>query len=327
MKVRRFHTTQILACACGCILLVIAAPWPIRAQSPESDAANWEKAAGGKMSFEVSSVKENKSGVSASHRPTSNIPLDAQNLYAPTGGLFSATDFPLLEYMRFAYKLTPEQSQALLSQVPWANANRWDIEGRASGNPTKDQMRLMMQSLLANRFKLSLHFETRQLPVFALVLDKPGKLGPLLRPHVDDPLCSTAPPPPTSSVAFQARTAGGFPELCGGFLPLQPTASGLLRFGARDVRVAMFAMLFSNPLTGIDRPIMDRTRLTGKFDFIIEFAPQPKFTQPPDASSRSADTGATFLEALKDQLGLKLESANGPVDTLVIDHIEKPSPN
>jgi uncharacterized protein (TIGR03435 family) len=327
MNDRRFHMKHILGCACGCILLVITAAWLVRAQSSESGGTNWEKVAGGKMSFEVASAKENKSGVSASNRPSSNIPLDAQNLYAPTGGLFSATNFPLLEYMRFAYKLTPEQSQALYSQVSWANTDRWDIQGRASGNPTKDQMRLMLQTLLADRFKLSLHFETRQLPAFALVLNKPGKFGPQLRPHVDDPPCSTAPPPPTSAAGFQATDAGGFPEFCGGFLRLQPSASGLLRFGARDVPMAILAMLSSSRLTGVDRPILDRTGLTGKFDLIIEFTPQPKFIQPPDTSSQSADTGPTFLEALKDQLGLKLESTTGPVDTLVIDHIEEPTPN
>jgi uncharacterized protein (TIGR03435 family) len=160
-----------------------------------------------------------------------------------------------------------------------------------------------------------------------LVLNKTGKFGPQLRPHADDPPCSTAPAPPTSAAGFQATGVGGFPELCGGFLSLQPSASGLLRFGARDVLMAMFAMLFSSPLTGVDRPILDRTGLTGKFDLIIEFAPQPKLTQPPDASSQSADTGPMFLEALKDQLGLKLESTTGPVNTLVIDHIEEPSPN
>lgn len=327
MNVRRLRRKQVVACACGCILLVITAPWLVRAQSSESDGTNWEKVAGGKMSFEVASVKENESGVSDSNRPTSNIPLDAQDLYAPTGGLFSAANFPLLEYMRFAYKLTPEQSQALYSQVSWANTNRYDIQGRASGDPTKDQIRLMLQALLADRFKLALHFETRQLPVFALVLNKPGKFGPQLRPHADDPPCSTAPPPPTSSAAFQATTIGGFPEICGGFLPLEPSASGLLRFGARDVPMAILAMLSSSRLTGIDRPVLDGTGLTGKFDLIIQFTPQPKLNPPPDASSPSADTGPTFLEALKDQLGLKLESTTGPVNTLVIDHIEEPTPN
>jgi uncharacterized protein (TIGR03435 family) len=327
MNNRRFRGKPILTCICGCALFAITTPSLIRAQSSESDAASWDKASGGKMSFEVASVKENKSGVSASNRPTSNIPLDAQDLYAPTGGLFSATNFPLLEYMRFAYKLTPEQSQALNFQVPWANTNRWDIQGRAFGNPTKDQMRLMMQTLLADRFKLALHFERRQLPVFALVLDKPGKFGPQLRPHADDPPCSTAPPPPTSAAGFQATDAGGFPELCGGFLRLEPSVPGCFRIGARDVPMAMFAMLFSSPLTGVDRPLLDRTGLTGKFDVIIEFTPQPNGPPRPDATPPSTDTGPTFLEALKDQLGLKLESTTGPVDTLVIDHIEEPSPN
>ena len=112
------------------------------AQAKSPQVPQWQRDAGGKMAFDVASVKENKSGLS-SNRPSSNIPLDPQNLYAPTGGLFSATNFPLLEYVMFAYKLTPEQTRALQSQVSWVNTNRWDIEGRASGNPSKDQMRLM----------------------------------------------------------------------------------------------------------------------------------------------------------------------------------------
>lgn len=307
------------------LALLIASRLFAQAQSPQMP--QWQRDAGGKMAFDVASVKENKSGVSASNGPTSNVPLDPQNLYAPTGGLFSATNFPLLEYIMFAYKLTPQQSRALQSQVPWANTNRWDIEGRASGNPTKDQMRLMMQALLADRFELKLHFETRQLPVFALLLDKPGKVGPQLRPHVDDPPCSAAPAPASSPVGLQATVAGGFPERCGALLPLAPSAPGQFRAGARDVPMAIVAMLFSGPLTGIDRPILDNTGLTGNFDLIIEFTRQPNRPSPPDAISQPAGTGPTFLEALKDQLGLRLDSTTGPVATLVIDHIEQPSPN
>jgi bla regulator protein blaR1 len=238
-------------------------------------STDWEKTAGGKMAFEVASVKENKSGVSASNMPASNVPLDAQNLYGPTGGLFSAANFPLLEYMRFAYKMTPEQDPALMSQVPWANTNRWDIEGRASGNPTKDQMRLMLQALLADRFKLKLHFETRQLPVFALVLNKPGEFGPQLRAHVDEPPCSAAAAGSSyPQRGIQVTVAGGFPESCGELLPLHPSAAGELRIGARDVPMAILAMLFSSPLTGVDRPVVDSTELKGNFDLIIEFMPQ-----------------------------------------------------
>ena len=310
------------------VALGLLLPPRLLAQAQSPQIPQWQRAAGGKMAFDVASVKENRSGVSPSSRPTSNVPLDPQNLYAPTGGLFSATNFPLLEYMMFAYKLTPEQSRAFQSQVPWVNINRWDIEGRAPGNPTKDQMRLMMQALLADRFKLRLHFETRQLPVFALVLDKPAKLGPQLRAHLDDPPCSAAPAPASSPSGFQATVAGGFPERCGAFLPLQPSAPGEFRAGARDVPMAIVAMLFSSPLTGIDRPILDDTGLRGNFDLIIEFTRQPDRPSPLDATtSQPPDTGPTFLEALKDQLGLKLDSTTGPVETLVIDHVEQPSPN
>ena len=328
MNNRCFGKKSIRACTCGCILLVIAVPWLVRAQSSQSDITAWEKDAGSKMAFDVASVKENKSGVSASNMPTSNVPLDAQNLYGPTGGLFSATNFPLLEYMRFAYKLTPEQDRALMSQVPWANTNRWDIEGRASDNPTKDQMRLMLQAVLADRFKLKLRFETRQLPVFAVVLNKPGKFGPQLRAHVDEPPCSAAPAGSSyPQRGIQSTVAGGFPESCGQLLPLRPSAAGDLRIGARDVPMAILAMLFSSPLTGVDRPVVDSTELKGNVDLIMEFTPQRNGVPPPDAASQPADTGTTFLEAVKDQLGLKLEPTTGSVDTLVIDHIEQPTPN
>ena len=101
-------------------------------------------------------------------------------------------------YITFAYKLWPTQQQgeALLAQLPkWAREESIVIEAKADGNPTKDQMRLMVQSLLADRFKLTLHFERRQTPVFALALAKPGRLGPKLRPHAEGPPCDAQVPP------------------------------------------------------------------------------------------------------------------------------------
>jgi bla regulator protein blaR1 len=87
----------------------------------------------------------------------------------------------------FAYKLMPaEISTQLPKSFPM---DPFDIEARAAGNPTKDQMRLMMQSLLADRFRLRVHFETRDGPVFALTLVRPGETGPKLRPHADGPAC------------------------------------------------------------------------------------------------------------------------------------------
>ena len=87
-------------------------------------------------------------------------------------------------------------------------------------------------------------------------------------------------------------------------------------------RIAGF---LKNPFTGVDRPVVDRTGLTGTFDFSLEWSPEPDAARPP--GSQSEDTGPAFLEALQEQLGLKLNPTTGPVDVLVIDHVEGPSAN
>jgi uncharacterized protein (TIGR03435 family) len=80
-------------------------------------------------------------------------------------------------------------------------------------------------------------------------------------------------------------------------------------------------------LTGVDRPVLDETGLTGKFDFVIEWTPQFDGPPPPGVNFQPDPTGPTFLEALKDQLGLKLVPQTGPVEVPIIGHIEEPSPN
>src|SRR5580704_13057466 len=165
---------------------LIGAMWvPLRSQSPtsqppaaqsqvtQSPIPDWQTAAGGKMAFDVASVKQNTTAPSNT-TISSNIPLGPQDLFSPTGGLLSATNWPLFQYLIFAYKLTPNQVRDVQSQQPkWASSDRFDIQARVGGNPTKDQFRLMMQALLADRFKLAVHPETPQLPVFALALEKP----------------------------------------------------------------------------------------------------------------------------------------------------------
>jgi uncharacterized protein (TIGR03435 family) len=294
------------------------------AQSPIPE---WQTAAGGQMEFDVASVKPNTTAPSRD-TITSNIPLGPQDMFAPTGGLLSATNFPLLQYIVFAYKLTPNQVRDARSQLPkWATTDRFDIQARAAGNPTKDQYRLMMQALLADRFKLAVHFETRQLPVLVLVLDKPGKLGPQLRPHPADSPCSTA-AAPGGGPGPQPTVAGGFPEICGVLVGVQPSAPGRFRGGARNVPIAMLTSMMSIPqITGVDRPVLDKSGLSGTYDFVIEFTPQLTGPLPPGANFQPDPNGPTFMEALKEQLGLKLESQTGPVDVIVVDHVEPPSEN
>src|SRR5579863_2260586 len=156
------------------------------------DGADWQTSAGGKMSFDVASVKPSKGAF-----VPPDFPLDFGDGYRATGGYFKA-DFPLWTYIQFAYKILPgeEQNRETQAHLPgWARTDRYTIDARApSANPTKDQMRLMMQSLLAERFHLAAHFETREQPVLALTLAKPGKVGPKLRPHGDGPSCDPAAP-------------------------------------------------------------------------------------------------------------------------------------
>jgi uncharacterized protein (TIGR03435 family) len=228
-----------------------------------------------------------------------------------------------MPYIVFAYKLDANVYQSLRPQLPkWANTELFDIQARAANsNPTKDQMRLMMQSLLADRFKLAVHTETRQGPVLALVLDKPGKLGPQLRPHSDDPPC----PSVASSTVRLPAVAGGYPAICG-YSGMGPTTKpGHRNMGGRNVSIELMGGSFG-AIGQLGRPVLDQTGLQGNFDYIIEWTPAPNDSQPANAA-QPEQTGPTFLEALKDQLGLKLVPQTGPIDILVIDHIEQLSPN
>lgn len=286
---------------------------------PSSSVPEWEAAAGGKRAFEVVSVRQSESSFSSAQH--SNIPLGPMDAFAPTAGLFSATNVPLLQYMIFAYKLRPEQFVSVQSQLPaWANNTRYDIEARAAGNPTKDEFRLMMQDLLASRFKLGIHYETQQVPVMVMVLDAPGKLGPGLRPHPEDSVCSDSP-----------AAGEGSLDACGVVTPMPPSVPGRLRVGGRNVPLAMFAALINTPAeTGVDRPVLDGTQLAGKYDFVIEWTPEGSGSVPPGAGFQPDPSGPSFQafqEALKEQLGLKLEPRIAPVQVIVIDHIEEPSPN
>lgn len=143
-----------------------------------------------RLQFDVASVKPSTSNAPA----TSRFPLGPGDAYIP-GNLFSATNQPLIVYLRFAYKLGQSD---LLGLQGWVYNDGIDIEARAPGNPTKDRMRFMIQSLLVDRFKLVTHTERRTKPVFTLLLAKPEKIGPQLQKHLDDGSCFVEARPGTS---------------------------------------------------------------------------------------------------------------------------------
>jgi uncharacterized protein (TIGR03435 family) len=277
-----------------------------------SNTPDWQTAAGGKKSFDAASVKLDTGEF---HPPS--FPLDNGNAFKP-GGHFSA-DFGVITYVQFAYKIhfTQQQMRAMQASLPkWIFSDRYAIEAKADGLPTKDQIRLMMQSLLAERFQLAIHFETQETPVFALTLVKPGKPGPKLRPHSEGPPCEDSP-------------ATAFPPEC--YVQMLTMKDGKLQTGSRATTMDQLAEAI--PAFGrLDRPVVDRTGISGEVDYQLEFVreanpTEPPSANPPPANPPPADPGPTFLEAVREQLGLKLEPAKAPLRVLLIDRVERPTGN
>ncbi len=270
-----------------------------------------------RMEFDVASVKQNKSDSPSN----SNFPLGPGAVYVPNGGFLSATGFPLITYIAFAYKLMGNDFQSLQSELPaWAATDRFDIQARAHGDPTKDQMRLMMRALLEDRFKLAVHNETREVAALALLLLKPDKTGPQLQRHTGDAPCPTD----ATTAPGQAPLANGLPVLCGGIFGTPASVPGRVRAAARSVPMGLIA----TSLTGagnLGRPVVDHTGLSGTFDFSLEWTPE--INGPAPADFTPDQSGPTFVEALKEQLGLKLESTKAPIEVFVVDHVERPSEN
>ena len=284
------------------ISVLCVTAWGASATRVEARPLQSQSAAIVRMAFDVASVR----AASANGSESSRFPLGPGDAFAP-GGLFSATSQPLIVYLRFAYKLSQSD---LLGLPAWIYSDRFDIEARAPGNPTKDQMRLMMQSLLAERFKMRTHVEREMKPAFNLVLLKAGKTGPQLRPHSEDDSCATEALPPIP---------------CGTVGPVPASLAGRGRLAGRRVTISRIAGILMNPFTGVDRPVFDRTGLAGTFDFNLEWSLVSELGPAPAAQSE--DAGSTFLQALQEQLGLKLKSTKAPVDVLVIDHVEHPTEN
>ena len=311
LRIEPRHTRLLVA-----VTAVIAV---LPAQSP--DTLDWQIVAGGRQTFEVASVMP----INTWHVP--NFPLNTGDA-KPAGGRFSAT-FPVLAYIIFAYKVPPYLSGAMIAQLPkWATTDSFEIEARAAGNPTKDQMRLMMQSLLAERFKLAVHSETRESAVLALTLVKPGQRGPKLRPHAEGPPCGDF------SLPAPGAPLDVFPSSCGTD-QLYQNAEGLCRIGYRNGTMERIAETIGGyaALAGeADKPVVDRTGLAGTYDFLMDYTPGenyqlPRFPSPNPDGSTAELQGTAFLTAMREQLGLKVARAKGMVPTIVIDHLERPSEN
>ena len=258
--------------------------------------------------FDVATVKVNASG-----------PGPSFGLMVLPGGRVFAQNLPLRELIRAAYGL--EDSQ-LEGGPGWIRTTRFDVEARAGGEVTVDTARAMARRLLADRFRLAAHTETRQLPTYELVVARADRsLGRSLRASgkacapVTLPAGLPPPPPPPAG--------GGMPLAPGGF----PCPSGLLpgHLSLRNVSMTAFASVLWRRL--LQRPVIDRTTLSGEFDIDLTYLPELETFNGRPASENPAlpaqILGApSIFTALQEQLGLKLESARGPVDVLVLDSVE-----
>jgi uncharacterized protein (TIGR03435 family) len=252
---------------------LVGAPCRAQSQSQQQPAA---------LSFDVASVKPNKS-----------MSQDMGLNPTPGGGL-TVVNATLQTLMTFAYNIRDYQ----LSGGPaWLDTEHYDISAKASSDLRDDDssgyypVRIRLQTLLAERFHLVVHHETKEMPVFALVQDKGGaKLTPWMEG-----------------------------DLPGPHMHLEYT-----KLTCRKQSMQRFASAILSQILG--RTVIDKTGLTGEYNFTMTFAPDT----PPSRSANAAPeapAGPTFVEALQDQLGLKLERQQGPVDILVIDHAERADPN
>ena len=298
------------------------------------------------LAFDVASVRPSKPG-GPQH---TNVPLDSGNVYGTispddartaAGGFLIATHQALWRYISFAYKLSGTQELALrfsiFSGVPKSGAPFWvtgsfdaspeffDISARAPAATSIDQMRLMMQALLADRFHLVGPQRVRRRSRLRPGSRQAGRHRPKLRPHPASDAC-TAPLPDQPSAPGRDPAAssaiGNLPPVCGVIAHVPSSAPGQ-HYGGRAVPLTLFATSVPT-MTGLaatPRPVVDQTGLSGSTT-----SPSPGSTIP-RGDDATSDNIANFHEALKNQLGLELKSSHAPISFLIVDHVERPSEN
>jgi len=281
-------------------VLGVQSALPLRAQAPSVDHAN--------ESFDVASVKRNTSG-------------DWRKSIGPApGGRFLATNQTLRELMPFAFGLPQMTANIRIVGGPkWIDSDRFDVVAKTNGTPSPQELSAMLRTMLNDRFKLAARTETRELPIYMLVMAKSdGAYGPRLRrSDVSEVDCAARraalrrrePVPPPQP---------GKPPVCGGGRTVLGKITGV--GWSVDQLVTSLA-----PFAG--RVVLERTGLSGLFDFEIEWTPDQLPRQPPDDPEplRIDPNGPSLFTALQEQLGLKLESTKGPVDVLVVDRVERPT--
>jgi uncharacterized protein (TIGR03435 family) len=270
------------------------------------------------LKFEVASVKPNTSGSGAT------------SIGGPNPNRFNAVNAPVRMLLRSAFRL---QDFQIIGGPGWMSTDRFDIEARAEGLKPGDPcfgpdcppgpLQIMLQNLLTDRFQLKTHRETREVSTYELTVVKSGfKLKEVPPPSPREPGATPPPPPPAP--------AGGLPAARPGSIMM---GRGQLAAGA-----APFANLVSVLSQVLGRPVVDKTGITGFYDFTLTWTPAPaEGGGPPSPLGPGVPGGAqplpvdpagpSIFTAIQEQWGLKLDSTKGPVDVLVVDSVSKPTEN
>ncbi len=246
-------------------------------------------------SFEVASIKPSSA--------TSGPP----GVRFPPGGRMIATNMNLKSYITVAWYIDWLQ----ISGGPaWMETDPYDIDAEADGDPARSEKRIMLRSLLEDRFHLTMHQETKEVSGYALVMANPGHPGPGINPAREGSCVQMDPRKPLA-----AQTDAVF---CGGFRVVQKTKEGqnyssqVLEGHSVSLESVARALV-----TVVHSKVVDETHLPGAFDFTLEYA---------DPRTPASDAPSVFA-AIREQLGLKLESRKLPLELYVVDHVERPGPN
>jgi uncharacterized protein (TIGR03435 family) len=246
-------------------------------------------------------------------------------------GRVSWENVSLRDVLRVAYDLKDYQ----ITAPDWMNSTRFNIEAKYPPTTTKEQYEQMWQTLLKERFGMTVHHESKDLPAYVLTV---AKGGPKLKDAVDDPPTADGDSPggPLSRAGGGFGGPGGIPR-AGALRNGNMMMNGRGHLEAKGIPIALFVDMLSRQLS---RPVEDLTELKGKYDFILDYTPDESTSEMSrrmgmpmpmsrpegggDGPGPSPDNnGASLFTAVQQQLGLKLESRKLPLDMLVIDHAEK----
>ena len=249
-----------------------------------------------RLEFDVASLKATPPGAMG----YSIIPLP--------GGRFQARNINLKRLIAVAYSVT--DFQIFGSNINWIESQRYDLDAKASGPAALPQLRLMLRSLLNDRFSLKIHRETREMPIFSLLPAKsgaPGGPGLVESPEGD---C--------------AASATDQPALPNG------TPCGVVNLGRGSIKGqrGRISQLADRLSTLLERTVVDKTGLTGIYNIAVTWIPDPDLErQSADAKSVPDPSSPSLFSALQQQLGLKLLPGKGPVEVIVVDSAEKAAAN